>query len=319
MRVLKFFSIPFALVLLFILTGKIISGYRPRCDQPCKELGTEVIGNDLIGRPVYRAACQPIALTLELSPEPKVRVNTTYTFWYRITLKNTCCARINVLYDSFRGEISATGSHKRGEGVNFHVWGPDGKEIAPDFDRNFLPDEFYPVIPYHIDPTHDSRYKPGSFQVELPPGAQIVTSPAIFAPRYPEGIFGELRDIHRRGGAISRSYLAQVEADRQRYYDEEFRKHKPPRPPKPPPGFRVMWGHYRFMAPGRYKVQVVYDKVIDAHEPRPLWAALPPWARRVFEGGGFVLGIRLDPGNQNQARDYRVHAESSVIEFEVLW
>ena len=76
-------------------------------------------------------ACRPIELSLEVS-QPFPRVNTIYTVWHRVRLKNISCLKlhgINIGEVQNSGSVSVQRLFRRG--LYFKVWDSQGREILP--------------------------------------------------------------------------------------------------------------------------------------------------------------------------------------------
>ena len=153
------------------------------------------------------------------------------------------------------------------------------------------------VIPYDVDlgvMSENGRH------VDLVPGETLKNAPSVLRPFRWEESWKEVREPDGIGTAIAKGKV-RVQAKGW---------------PAPAPGFRVLDG-YRFETAGRYRIQVVYDSGEFQYTAPiyPAWSALPNKLRTLL---WFLKDLGIDVTPPYTYRDYELHAESKVLDFEVM-
>ena len=284
------------------------------------------------------AACRPIELSLELS-QPYPRINTIYTVWHRVRLKNVSCLRLHYfLINQVRGSGYGTSTERLARrGVYFKVWDPQGREILPfDIPYSTPPtsdssaagklieqtfkesglegavktgpgrSEFGDVIPYQIGskiltPSERKIETQESGFTDLLPGAIVESFPSVLAPYRTWEILVDLpEDKYGRVGSAFATITATAPV--------------PSGVQPPPAGFQIL-RDYTFRTPGRYKMAVFFTGKTPSRFIRPNYDALSKSAYTILYGLSRVFGVEVRPSVQGPV--FFIDAQSEVVEFEV--
>lgn len=265
------------------------------CDQPCKDLGREVlVPGDTRGAPTYRPVCQPLKLGLELSRKT-ARRNSRYSTWYRASLANQSCYRLegieasSLIYslDEFR-QVSF------GEdGFSIRAKGPDGTPVPQG---GFSPSKAYHYL-YHADRKglEGFRARFRNSIADLSPGEEL---PSVSSEAFP----------------VIEEIIVDVESARAKTILRPISL--PKGAESPPEGFRILDSHI-FHQAGGHRLQAVFRGEIYAAPPPmrrgriPKWVLLPASQLRKFG----LIPSRHSEGQES--RRYRVEILSPEVEVVV--
>jgi len=271
---------------------------EPSCTQPCRNIGNELDLERLArGFEVIRPACKPIELSFKLA-EPKTRIGTWYTLWYRIGIKNVCCGSISGVGRDLRTEWNP------GFGFSFRIWGPDGKLVRPH--EGDAPVAFG-VGAYETDTPIVQESEP-----KLAPGEWAFTNYSILHPHsIPTGEHGPEPPLDEE---FPGEKFRALREGLQKMQDESFVKELKRIQPLSEgyPGYRVL-RNYTFDKPGRYKIQAVYENSQHVTPPDP-WHWILPFPLDM------AAGIILDFHGTTTypfPEFVLLKAESKILEFEV--
>jgi len=269
------------------------------CSMPCQDLGLDVeIPSSEPVLSVHKPRCQPLQLKLELH-EPKARMNSRYSLWYRVTMRNASCYVIDGIFaHDFRdtAETAAMGASTNwGHGLSIHVQGPDGNKIEPKryTDRT----EFL----YYRDEKADQELAKkfgltDSPIFDLSPGESITTVPSVLRP---------LNMVERVDWKTGNHGENLVPAP------------VPPDAEKPPPGGYRILDDRVFTQPGEYTIQAEFDWKISAKPIFPYAKKIPGW---LYLGIGTLkfCGMDFYPDDEKRAdRKYNVRVKSEKLRFKV--
>ena len=286
-------SLPIVTLTLFFMGLRVILNYQRPCEPPCRPLrpaGQKVIKESSDERIVYLPQQQPLELTLELD-KPITKANTRFTLHYKVSVRNLSDSMITTIRTDFFRAQESLGSRMD---FYFKIWDPSGRELEPLYPLG----EKDGVIPYDLDL---GVIEEKDRLVDLAPGGVLRNARSVLRPFRWESSWREVREPDGVGTAIAKGKV-RVQAKGW---------------PAPAPGFRVLDG-YRFESAGRYRIQAVYDDRHYTSPIYPVWNALPK-VLAVFLGRLTYLGIDVTPqGFSSNYYNYEFHAESKVLEFEVM-
>jgi len=283
---------------LVLLAGAVALYHRPGpCTLPCEELGKEPVpGRDKLFAP----ACDPIKLTLELE-KPEAKIKDRYSLWHRVTIKNDCCRKIETQLPFFLG-VPWAGD------LYFRVWGPDGKEIAPD--------AWYPyvgsVIPYQVDYMRNKEFFDGQEgdYYTMSPAEEITANPAVLKP-YLMVDTDSIEDLMKKHPEPE--YRAGFEKSLRERERIIAKKMKELDPRDPPEGYRPL-ERFVFEKPGRFRIQAVFSMRGLISPPITWRRALPEPLKGLSELPLFLLDRLPD----DKSHWYQLQATSKVLDFEVV-
>lgn len=287
------------------------------CDQPCQDLGDEVVASvtDPIERKIHKAKCEPLSLKLELL-EPKIRASWKAPLWYRVTMKNVSCRGLG----TFNGRAFTDGipsSRRSDYDIVQDTSGNDGgfwKEFAGDGAQWKLRDAaqikntpIERIIPYIGDLEASKRMgrefgmnEYGRF--DLQPGQEVQTASPKLLPR---------RDRTGHEHALYGGVPAIQKAARKFLFPEN------PGYQTPPAGGYL----YTFLLhPRKGRFRIVYENGALHAYPKPRfsheqlrWASYPLLPLRAV---GFLFDVDFMPNWSGRPFYYRVTAASNWVDFE---
>lgn len=268
------------------------------CHPPCHRLrpmpGSEkAIG--LYGSKTVAPEVEPLQLTLALDRQ-QVKMGTDYALGYKVTLRNDCDARIQIPADFFQHGRAMDADPRFRRNFYFVIWGPDGRATQPEqvaTQSDDVTETSSYAIPYIQEAAAAKELAKRTTDygfVALAPGESLETVPSVFWPHREV-----LKDRLEPDAIVS--YVENVPVDPKTVHF-----------PVLVPGFLV--AGVRFVKPGPYRVQVVFDEEPPVDLVFPFYDPLPRLAKRLL---GYLA---VTPGGPST--EYHLHAESQIVDFKVM-